>query len=412
MKVLQIHGTDAAIGGGPIAMLRLQEGVRKAGVDSRILCVNPTQADSVAFPRVRGESRLRAFTWRLGLRELHCLSTFRIQTLNAYNEADVLHLHGLHGGFFNYLGVPWLTKSKPAVYTLHDMWPFTGHCVYSFDCNRWKNGCGRCPYPQLPNPIQRDATWLEWRLKAWGYRRSNVTVIAPSTWMHDLAQQSMLNHLPIVHIPHGVDTDAYRPLDQEKCRSALGIPNGKKVLLYIVRRMNPSHKAFYVKGGDLLVKALEEVPYPLRSEIVLLLLGEGSEDFARELNVTAIPLGFVSSDPLKAMAYCAADVFVYPTRADNSPLVLLESLACGTPVVSFNVGGVPDLVRPGQTGFLAEPENPKQLSERIAQVLEDGDLRARLSSVCRAIAVKEYPMDLHISRHVLLYRQALQSVHA
>ena len=112
--------------GGPIAMLRLQEGVRKAGIHSRILCLTPTRADSVAIPRVRGEGRLRAVTSRLGLNELHSLGTFKIQNLAAYAEADLLHIHGLHGGFFNYLALPLLTKRKPAIYTLHDMWPFTG----------------------------------------------------------------------------------------------------------------------------------------------------------------------------------------------------------------------------------------------------------------------------------------------
>ena len=412
MNVLQIHGTDAGAGGGPIAMLRLQEGLRKAGVHSRILCVNPTRADSVAIPQVRGEGRLRALTSRLGFNELHCLGTFRIPNLAAYAEADLLHIHCLHGGFFNYLALPLLTKTKPAIYTLHDMWPFTGHCVHSLDCDRWKNGCGRCPYPEMPNEIQRDATWWEWRLKEWGYRRSNLTIVAPSTWMYELARQSMLSHFPIQHIPHGMDTDLYRPLDPEMSRAALGIPPGKKVLLYIVRRMNPSHKAAWMKGADLLVRAIQDLPASLRRETVLLLVGEGGEALGTRARYDHVPLGFVSSDRLKALAYSAADLFVFPSRAENFALVLIESMACGTPAVAFRVGGVPDIVRPGLTGFLAEPEDPKQLAAGIVQLLEDAELRARMKRQCREIAVKEYTLDLHIERHVALYRQTLESVAA
>lgn len=407
MKVLQIHATDAAIGGGSIAMLRLQEGLRKAGVKSRVLCLTTTDADSVALPKVRGEHRLRALTWRLGLNDLHCLGTFKIPTLSAYVDADLLHIHCLHSGFFNYLALPSLTKTKPALYTLHDMWPFTGHCVHSFDCDRWKSGCGKCPYPEMPNAVQRDATWWEWRLKDWSYRRSNLTFVAPSRWMYELARQSMLSHFPIQHIPHGVDTEVYQPLDREMSRAALGIPPGKKVLLYLARRMNPSHKASYIKGADVLAQALRDLPSSLRKDTVLLLVGEGASAFAGEVDMTTIPLGFVSSDRLKAVVYSAADLFLFPSRAENFPLVLIESMACGTPAVAFRVGGVPELVRPDVTGMLAEPEEAKQFSAGVVRLLEDTDLRAHLSVLCRAIALKEYSLDLHIDRHVALYRQAL-----
>lgn len=390
-------------------MLRLHEGLRNAGVHSRILCMKPTLQDSVAFPRVRGEGRLRAVTSRLGFNELHCLGSFRIQNLAAYVEADLLHIHGLHGGYFNSLALPRLTKTKPAVYTLHDMWPFTGHCVHSFDCDRWKSGCGRCPYPQLPDAIQRDATNWEWKLKAWSYSHSNLTFVAPSTWLCELAKQSMLRHFEIHHIPQGIDTDLYSPLDQETSRAALGIPSDKKVVLFLVRRMNPSHDAFYMKGADLFARAIQEMPDSLKRETLLLLVGDGGEALARKLDMATICLGFLSSDRLKALAYSAADVFVFPSRAENSPLVLIESMACGTPVVAFRVGGVPDMVRPGITGILAEPENATRLSEGIVQLLEDAELRNRMSHQCRTIAVKEYPLSLHVARYLALYRETLKS---
>jgi len=410
LNVLQIHGTDAGVGGGPIAMLRLQEGVRKAGVQSRILCMKPTLPDSVAFPQMRGERRLGTVTSRLGFNDLHCLGTFRISNLAAYVEADLLHIHGVHGGYFNYLALPRLTKRKPAIYTLHDMWPFTGHCVHSFDCDRWKTGCGHCPYPEIPNAIQRDTTSWEWKLKNWSYRRSDFTFVTPSTWLSELARQSMLKHFKVMHIPQGIDTELYRPLDPEISRVALGIPAGKKVLLYIVRRMNPSHKAAHIKGVDLFARAVKEMPASLKRETVLLLVGEGGEHLAHELDMASIPLGFVSNDRLKAVVYSAADILAFPSRAENSPLVLVESMACGTPVVAFNVGGVSDVVRHGVTGLLAEPENYKQLSEGIVQLLEDADLRARLGRQCRTITEKEYPLQLYVDRHVALYRDVLNSM--
>lgn len=412
MNILQIHGTDAPKGGGPIAMLRLHDGLRQAGVQSRILCPKPTRSDSVAIPHVPGTGRLRALTMRLGLNELHCLGSLKIPSLDAFEEADLLHIHCLHGGFFNYLALPKLTKHKPAVYTIHDMWPFTGHCVYSLDCDRWMNGCGACPYPEMPNAIRRDATSWEWNLKNWAYRNSNLTIVVPSTWMYRLANESMLKRFQIKFIPHGVDLNLYRPIDQGVSRAALGIPSGRKVLLYLVRRMNPSHKASWIKGADLLVKALQALPASLRKETVLLLVGEGGEALKRELDMDVIPLGFVSSDRLKVLAYSAADIFLFPSRADNAPLVLLETMACGTPTVAFAVGGVSDMVRPGVTGLLAEPENAKQLSERIVDLMEDNMLRERMRRQCHEIAVKEYSLDFYIDRHRALYRQVLESIPA
>jgi glycosyltransferase involved in cell wall biosynthesis len=119
-------------------------------------------------------------------------------------------------------------------------------------------------------------------------------------------------------------------------------------------------------------------------------------------------LGYVSSDRLKSIAYSAADLFIFPTRADNLPLVLQESMACGTPMVSFNVGGVLDLVRPGVTGYLAQPEDPQDFYHGIMQLIEDKNLRASMRQTCRAIALEEYPVELQGQRYIELYRQALQ----
>jgi glycosyltransferase involved in cell wall biosynthesis len=119
-------------------------------------------------------------------------------------------------------------------------------------------------------------------------------------------------------------------------------------------------------------------------------------------------LGYVSSDRLKAIAYSAADLFIFPTRADNLPLVLQESMACGTPMVSFKVGGVLDLVRPGVTGYLAQPEDPQDFYHGIMQLIEDKNLRASMRQTCRAIALEEYPVELQGQRYIELYRQALQ----
>ena len=413
MRALLVQMGDYGRGGGSIAMYRLHRGLRAAGVDSKILCKYKKleSSESVTIPHsflsARLEPRLGQLTSLFGFNDIHCLSTFKIQGLRAYREADLLDFHGIHSGFFNYLALPSLTAHKPAIFTLHDMWPLTGHCMYSYDCERWKIGCGQCPYPDSYPPVRRDNTRLEWKLKRWVYKRSHITITTPSAWLAALAKHSMLGDLPIHHIPMGVDTDVYQPLDRGHCRSLLGIPVDKRVLLFAAMRMNVSSFEGFRKGGDLLIKALQGLPEALKAKTVLLLFGEGGEAIAEAAGIQAINLGYVSSDRLKAIAYCAADLFVLPTRADILGIVFLESMACGTPLVSFRVGGVSEVVRPGITGYLAEPEDARDLCNGIVQLLEDEALRQAMSQQCRAIALQEYPLELYVQRYMALYRQVL-----
>ena len=214
----------------------------------------------------------------------------------------------------------------------------------------------------------------------------------------------MLSCLPIHHIPYGIDTEAYQPLDPEQSRERLGIPLHKKVLMFGAARLTDPRK-----GGDLLLKALSSLPASLKAETVLLIIGNDGEAIAEAAGIASLNLGYVSSDRLKSIAYSAADLFIFPTRADNLPLVLQESMACGTPMVSFKVGGVPDLVRPGITGYLATPEDVFDFCNGIVELLEDQNLRSRMSQQCRAIALDEYPLQLQAKRYVKLYRQILQN---
>ena len=400
MNVLHINQSDV-IGGASIAGYRLHEGLLAQGVDSRLLVgKEQTSSDRVAvIKRNPIEKQLNSLTWRLGLNYIHCLSTFDIPKHDFYKDADVLNFHNLHSGYFNYLALPKLTQHKPAVLTLHDMWSFTGHCAYSYECDRWKSGCGKCPHPDVYPPIKLDNTRLEWQMKNWAYHRSTLTIVAPSNWLTKLASCSILNRFSIHCIPNGIDTEVYQPLDREQCRSVLNIAKNKKVLMFGADNLTDARK-----GGDLLLKALASLQPSLKAQTLLLTLGNGGEAIAEKVGIQTLNLGYVTSDRLKSIAYSAADLFIFPTRADNLPLMLQESLSCGLPVISFDIGGVPDLVRPGVTGYLAVAEDIKDFSHGIIQLLEDKNLRDRISKQCREIALQEYSLALQAQRYIDLYR--------
>jgi glycosyltransferase involved in cell wall biosynthesis len=206
------------------------------------------------------------------------------------------------------------------------------------------------------------------------------------------AKEGMLRRYPIHRIPCAVDTEDFQPLDPELCRTLLGIQRHKKVLMISSIKLTD-----YRKGADLLVKALEGMPKSLKSEITLIVLGQQGGAVAASSDIQTIDLGYVSSDRIKAIAFSAADLFIFPTRAEIFGLVALESLACGTPVVAFRVGGVPEQVRPGITGYLA------------LRLLEDNSLRALMSEQCRKIVLEEYGLDLHTERHIELYSQMIEN---
>ncbi|MGH7392656.1 MAG: glycosyltransferase [Candidatus Rokuibacteriota bacterium] len=408
VRVVQFHHADEISWGGAIvAMHRLHVGLRRAGVDSQILCslktLDSPHTHVLQRPRLV-EALLKRVTSRLGLNDIHCVGSFGIRNHPAFRAADVVHIHGTHSGHLSYLALPGMTRRKPMALTLHDMWSFTGHCAYSYGCERWKAGCGSCPHLDAVPAVRRDATALEWRLKRWVYGRAPLTIVTLSDWITTLARQSLLARFPIHQIPNGIDTEVYRPLDRGHCRSLLGIPPDRKVLMWLAARLDPAHHEGRRKGADLLLAALRRLPESIRGDVLLLLVGKNGERVAEMAGLPSLNLGFVASDHLKAIAYSAADLLLFPTRADNMPLVLLESLACGTPMVSVRVGGVPDIVRQGVTGYLAAPEDAADFAAGIVRLLEDDGAREAMGRRCRAIAVDEYSIDLHVRRHVDLYR--------
>jgi glycosyltransferase involved in cell wall biosynthesis len=406
MKALLIHEHGRSFGsGGVIAMYRLHRSLRNAGVESTIACRKREldEPQIVELPRSDFlEDLLGKFSWRLGLNDVHCVSSFKVTRFKPFLDADVVNIHGMHSNFFNYLALPRLSRHKPVILTLHDMWNLTGHCAQSNECERWKTGCGHCPHLGAFPPVSRDATRIEWKLKNWAYQRSNVTIVSPSRWLMKLCAQSILSHFPIHHVPNAADVELFRPLDQRECRSALNIPHDKRVLMFASAALNDP-----MKGGPLLLESLRTLPSHIKESLVLLLLGDQGEEMSRAASIPAIGLGYVKDDQTKVMAYNAADVFVLPSRAENHSLVLLEAMACGTPCAAFDVGGNSEIVRHLQTGFLARRDEASDLSAGIAQLLDDNDFRIQAGAASREVIVREFSLAQHTQRYIELFRSAI-----
>jgi glycosyltransferase involved in cell wall biosynthesis len=407
MRVLSIQISDFLDGGGSaIAAYRLHLALKKAGIQSTILCARKSlgSPDSVVLPRPSSlEGYIGSVTRRLGLNDIHNVGTFGIRNMDVYQQADILNIQAFRGRY-SYLALPALTRDKPGVFTLQDVWAYTGNCAIHHDCERWKTGCGKCPYPDVTPRIRRDGTRLAWKLKDWAYSRSNLTIVTLCSQVTERAKQSMLRRFPIHEIPSGLDTAVFAPLDPWECRSLLGIPRHTRVIMFSALSLNA-----YLKGADLLLEALEGLPASLRAETMLLLLGSKGEAIARASRLECREYGRVMGDPLKPILYSAADVFVSPSRAEGFGLVALESIACGTPAVAFAVGGAREYVRPGISGYLARPFDSQDLGRGIQTLLEDDAQRSTMSRKGREMVVQEYTIELQAERYIRLFQSILRS---
>jgi glycosyltransferase involved in cell wall biosynthesis len=304
---------------------------------------------------------------------------------------DIVHCHNLHGGYFDLRALPWLSQQVPVVLTLHDAWLLSGHCAHSFDCERWKTGCGNCPDLTIYPAIRRDATAYNWRRKREIFSKSRLYVSTPSRWLMQKVEQSMLAPAIVEAkvIPNGVDLSVFHPANKQAVRAVLGIPQGAKVLLFAANGIRQNiYKDYQTMRAavTILAESLHE------QNIIFIALGEDAP--AERIGQTKICFVPYRKDP-KAVAryYQAADVYVHAARAEVWGLTITEALACGTPVVATAVGGIPEQVEDGITGFLTPPGDAYAIAARIRYLFDDEELRLKISFQAGEVARKRFDIE-------------------
>jgi glycosyltransferase involved in cell wall biosynthesis len=290
-----------------------------------------------------------------------------------------------------------LPTGQPLVWTLHDINPLTGGCHYGGLCDRFTSRCGACP--QLGSGRERDLSRLFFKLKAKAYASLDdrrVVIVAPSTWVAREARRSaLLGRFRVEHIPNGLDLGVFRPRDREAARTAFGIQASERVILVVSGSLQCRRK-----GLDLLLPAVEAIE--AKAAIVLASVGSGAMPEIR--GIRQLRLGYIESDYLLSLIYNIADVFVIPSREDNLPQTAAEATACGCPVVGFSIGGLPDIVAQGQTGFLAAPFDVRELRDGIEKAITMHD---ELTAACRPRAVRVFDVKAQASAYTRLYLELL-----
>lgn len=307
-------------------------------------------------------------------------------------DADVINLHWV-SSFVRLSSLKRL--KKPIVWTMRDMWPFTGGCHYAMECERFKTGCGKCPNLGSRTPVDLSLINSRGKQQAYG---GNMSFVAISPWIREIATESRVigrdHHIEM--IPNGIDTSEFRPIAKATAREILGLPVSGRLVLAGAQNV----RDFY-KGFDLLVPAINHLE---TDEFSVVLFGKEGASLSFE-GRRIFDLGFLADSYSLRLAYSAADVFVAPSKMEAFGKTIAESLACGTPVVSFNSGGPSSILRHKVDGYLAEPFSSSDLSAGIAYCLNELSQDRTLASKCRQGVIDRFDSDKVASQYIDLYRR-------
>jgi glycosyltransferase involved in cell wall biosynthesis len=415
MKIASVSTFDNQ-GGAARAAYRLHQGLNQIDVESWILCQSKFGQDSKV---VGGKTSSGIEQVKIGLRltlDQILLKPYRRQSKQLFSphwlpskvdqqvaqlNPDIINLHWVSAG---YLQIETLAKfSQPLVWTLHDMWSFTGGCHYNQSCDKFTATCGACPL--LDSSKEADLSRKIWQRKQKAWRNLDLTIVTPSQWLGDSAKASSLfGDRRVEVIPYGLDTEIYRPIDQSTARELLQLPQDKQLVLFLSLSATSDQR----KGFHLLQPALQQLSkFVGHDQLELMVVGASAPEKPPDLGFKAHYLGILGDDLTLALAYAAADVFVAPSLQDNLPNTILEAIACGTPCVAFDIGGMPDMIDHQQNGYLAKPFVTEDLAEGIRWVLSDRHRLKTLGHSARTKAEQEFALKIQAHRYQQLYQEIL-----
>ena len=424
MAIVQINTYDIH-GGAARAAHRLHHGLLEVGQNSQMLVMQKSSTDETVF-RVnleKVEENLEEQLFFGAAIQEHYINAHRTETSNTLfslpypgydlsalpmlHEADIINLHWV--AYYQSLTTlqSLFALGKPVVWTLHDQWAFTGGCHYTAGCQKYLQDCVVCP--QLSDdPFNLAATILKDKIEL--FRGANLTIVTPSRWLAECAKQSKLfKDLRVEVIPNGLDTDIFSPLPKAKAKKRLGIGADVITLLFVAEQFTEKRKGF-----QHLVAALQHcLDSPGFQKLVqcerikLLCLGHSGYE-ADSLGIPVVFLGYLDSDEEIRTAYAGADLFILPSLEDNLPNTILESMSCGTPVVAFDIGGVPDLVINGVTGQLVCPGDELQMSEAILSLVFNPKQLKEMGERCRQQMIEKNSLTVQAGRYLKLYQELHQ----
>lgn len=403
MRILQVGNTDTV--GGRFNGADLHKQLLKLGAKSQ-LCVwdkktkdNGTwqltnfggyrfinQIAGMLEKKLSVQSVLYPFSWKLKFDK-------------RFHSADIVHYHLIHTGFFSLSSLSTLSRLKPSVWTLHDPWAMTGHCIYPYKCEKWKTGCGDCPNLDTPISMLKDHTALMWKIKKWAYKNADIDIIVASKWMLNMAKQSpLLSKFRLHHIPFGLDLNLFHPMDTEKAKSALGVKPGSIVLAFRTTS-NEFKGLFFIKECLRKLKSRQPICLITLSEKGLL------DEFRSTYQI--IDLGWVADDILP-IVYNACDIYLMPSTAEAFGVAAIEAMACGKPVIAFDGTSLPEVIFAPKGGIVVPQGDVESLMHAIESLIEDSQARQEIGDSALELVRNNYNLEIFMERIMELYREVIK----
>lgn len=410
MKILLLNTFDNH-GGAAIATYRLHTGLRSIEVDSKLLVQSKKTSDSSVIGPLSKRQKIFNFfrpyldgmitRWYRDRDKVFFSPAWLPERLISridIQKPDVVHLFWITDGFFK---IETLKKLKqPVVWTLHDMWPFTGGCHYDDECGKFQQACGNCPI--LNSGKEKDLSRRIWSRKKKSWNEIPIVIVATSQWLADMARlSSLFKNKRVVVIPNGIDTDVYKPINKDVARSAYNLPKDKSLILFSAVSANSDKR----KGYHLLKQALEQISQTgSASNFELVIIGATKPVDSPDLGMNVHYMGHMHDEISQVLLYSAADVLVAPSRQENLANTVMESLSCGTPVVAFNIGGMPDMIDHQINGYLANPFDSDDLADGVLWVVDNKERHEILSKQAREIVKERYSLKKIAEQYSTLYQ--------
>lgn len=416
MKILHLNTFDN-IGGAARAAYRLHTGLREAGTSSWMLVQKKVSQDCYIlapnpvlgkiFGRGRSElNNLALYSYPKAVRGNFSPQLVSNPLLPKFRKInpDIINLHWIANGFLKIDILKHL--NQPIVWTLHDMWPFTGGCHYTQGCFRYTQTCGSCP--QLDSQNVEDLSFRIWQRKANAWKDLNLTVVASTSWLAECARSSTLFRdcrVEVISLP--INVSLFKPTDQMKSRELLKLPHSKKLILFGAINATKDYR----KGFHLLKSALKNLSKMegMKEKVSVVVFGSSSSESAVDLGFETYYLGYLNDDKSLALAYSGADVFVAPSLQEAFGQTAAEAMACGTPVVAFKETGIADIVDHKIDGYLAKPFDIGDLTKGIHWALTSRADPSKFRMRVRQKAEQNFSSKTQVQKYIDLYDDLLLS---
>ena len=407
MKILHLSYSDT-VGGAAIAASRLHRGLRKKGINSWMMVARKGGQDRYTFSP--NSSLHRIFTllkprldsipniiWQTKKGTIWSNNWFPSQLVKEVNkfEADIINLHWINNDFLDLRSLSQIEAK--IVWTMHDACPITGGCHYPSTCRKYAEHCQFCP--QLKSNFKKDLSYYGFEKKSQVYSQLNMSAVVPSEWLAQAVRISPLwKNRSVETIANGLDLNNRKSIDRENARNRLNLPLNKKIICFGAHNINISRKGF-----DLLIKSLKKLRDISNHKILLTIFGRSKNLNQKEIPYPVKNFGFITNPRKIDSIYSASDVFVCPSREDNLPNTVIEALANKTPVASFGVGGIPEIIDHKQNGYIAQKFDIASLTRGIEYCL----FHQQLKEKARNKIEENFSMDLQVEKYVKLYKKLL-----